>query len=156
MDINPGVTIVIQPNGKVVFKSAAKVEGNTGVRFTAGKSNGEPYLILGQAGGSRLEARQFMVEGGVGFVWDSAKNEANGVFKISGDVKGGKLVVDFSQGDGFLSNILSGISLESNFDLGLGFSSKEGIFFNGSATLEIQLPSHINLGVIESMPLRLL
>ena len=82
-------------------------------------------------------------------------NKSDGEFKIGGEVLGGKIVIDFSQGDGFISELLSGFGLESDFDVGIGFSSKDGVFFYGSSTLEIQLPTHIEIGPIELSALTL-
>src|SRR5690606_16428473 len=96
----------------------------------------------------RLEAKQFSIKAGAGFAWNTTTDKAEGRFKIGGAVSGGKLKIDFSQGDGFLSDILSGVKLESDFDIGFGFSSNEGVYFVGSSTLEIQLPTHIDLGPI--------
>ena len=115
----------------------------------------QTLLILGEPGGSRLQAQQFVARAGVGLAWDSANNLAQGVFRVSGEVKNGKLVISLANADGFLGKILSGFGLESDFSAGLGFSTKEGIFFQGSATLDIQLPIHISLGPVEISALTL-
>lgn len=149
-NLGQGVRIVIQPNGNVeFFPPSGTIEGEATLEWIAGNKNGEPNVILGEAGGSRLEAKQISAKTGAGFAWKTTDNKATGVFSISGEVKEGKFVVDFSQGDGFLSQLLSGVNLESNFDIGFGYSSKEGLFFHGSGGLEIQLPTHIELGPIE-------
>lgn len=149
-NLESGVKIIIQPDGNFIFiPPSGSLQGEGFLEWIAGSSSGQPYLLLGQADGSRLEAREFVIRSGVGFAWDSIKKEASGSFTIGGEVNGGKLFVDFSQGDGFLSKILSSIKLESDFDIGFGFSSKDGLFFYGSSTLLIQLPIHISLGPID-------
>ena len=40
--------------------------------------------------------------------------------------------------DGFLGKLLSGVNINSDFDMGMGYSTKTGVYFTGSATLEIQ------------------
>jgi len=86
---------------------------------------------------------------GVGFAWNSAMNRAEGTFSVAGEVRNGKLVVDLSNADGFIGSLLSGFGLESDFNLGLGYSTRDGIFFRGSATLDIQIPLHLQLGPVE-------
>ena len=93
---------------------------------------------------------------GVGFAWNQATNTAEGTFSISGEVKHGKVVLSMSEADGFLGKILGGFGLESNFDIGIGFSTRDGIFFQGSASLDIQIPMHLSIGgVVEFSALTL-
>ncbi|MFZ1789188.1 MAG: DUF6603 domain-containing protein [Saprospiraceae bacterium] len=149
-NLEGGVKIILQPDGNFIFvPPSGSLQGEGFLEWIAGNLAGNPYLLLGQANGSRLEARELALRGGVGFAWDSQAKQASGNFTIGGEVKGGKLFVDFSQGDGFLSKILSSIKLESDFDIGFGFSSKNGLFFYGSSTLLIQLPMHTSLGPID-------
>jgi hypothetical protein len=145
----------IQPNGNfTITPPTGKIEGEAFVKFIAGKQSGQPYLLLGEAGGSRVEIKEFNTKASVGFKFDTG-NKSEGEFKIGGEVLGGKIVIDFSQGDGFISELLSGFGLESDFDVGIGFSSEDGVFFYGSSTLEIQLPTHIEIGPIELSALTL-
>ncbi len=145
-----GTEILLQPDGAVAFKPpSGTLEGDNFVRITLGKDDGQPIILIGQAGGSRIELKQAVLKAGVGFVWDSAANKAEGVFKITAEVKKAKIVVNFGEGDGFLQKILSGIGLESEFDIGMGFSTQHGVFFFGSSVLTVQLPLHLNLGPIE-------
>lgn len=150
VELNSDFRFVAQPDGKITFiPPTGELSGDVAFEWIAGKTDGTPYIILGQAGGSRLEAKQFSIKGGLGAKWNSANNQATGDFKIGGEIKGGKFLVDFSQGDGFLTQILSSIKLESDFDIGFGYSSKDGVFFYGSSALIVQLASHIDLGPIQ-------
>lgn len=151
-DFDAGAVITIQPDDGVRFTPAAmgaRVEGDLMIEFIGGTATGTPYLILGQAGGSRLEAQQLVARAGVGFAWNSAMNRAEGSFRVAGEVRNGKLVVDLSNADGFIGSLLSGFGLESDFNLGLGYSTRDGVFFTGSATLDIQIPLHLQLGPVE-------
>ena len=147
-DLKAGASIVIHPKGNIDFDSSTAVTGDYGLRFTAGKADNSPFIIFGDAEGSRLEMAKFIVSASAGLNFDLG-NSASAAFKVLGEIKGGKLKIDMSQGDGFLAQILSGIKIDSDFDLGFGFDSEDGLFFNGSSTLEIQLPTHIDLGPIE-------
>ncbi|WP_430931791.1 DUF6603 domain-containing protein [Saccharicrinis sp. 156] len=147
-DLKASAEIIIHPDGNIDFDSSAGITGEYGLRFTAGKADNTPFIIFGEAEGSRLEVAKFIVTGSAGLNFDLGSS-ASAAFKVLGEIKGGKLKVDMSQGDGFLTQILSGIKIDSDFEMGFGYDSKEGLFFTGSSTLEIQLPSHIDLGPIE-------
>jgi hypothetical protein len=60
-----------------------------------------------------------------------------------------KLNLTADEGDGFLQLILPSTGIKSEFDLGIIWSNKDGISFQGSGGLEIRLPMHIELGPIE-------
>jgi len=141
--------LIIQPNDNITFiPPSGELKGDAYIQWTGGKPDGDPYLILGQ-GESRVEAKQLVARIGAGFAWNSSTNRAEGALRISAEVKRGRIVISLASADGFLSKILSGVGLESDFDVGLGFSTREGVFFQGSATLDIQLPVHIALGPVE-------
>lgn len=138
--LRPPFSVEIQP-------PSGQLEGSLTVGLHAGPP--EPFVILGEAGGSRLEFAQFAVTGGVTLKWDSASGKATAEPGFGGGIKGGKLVIDASKGDGFLTTILGGFRMESNFDLGLTFDPATGVHFEGSAALEIKVPTHVQVGPIE-------
>ncbi|MGH8196274.1 MAG: DUF6603 domain-containing protein [Woeseiaceae bacterium] len=148
-DIDATTALVIQPDGNLTLTPpAAMGTGKFGLRFTAKQASGEPFLIFGDPDGSRMQVESFSLEASAGFNFDSeASASAEGFF--GGDIKGGRLEIDMGSGDGFLAEILSGLNIASDFELGFGVSSDEGLFFVGSAELEVQLPAHIDLGPIE-------
>jgi hypothetical protein len=149
-DLAVGAELIIQPDDNVIFiPPSGDFQGEIFVRWTGGQASGDPYLVFGMAGGSRVEAGQMIVKASAGLSWNSSSNQAQGSFKVSGEIKNGKIVITLGDADGFLGTLLSGFGLESDFDLGFGYSSKEGVFFFGSATLEIQLPLHVALGPVE-------
>jgi hypothetical protein len=151
-----GAQILVQPDDGVTFSPpSGKVEGDVAVEWAGGTPGGPPFLIVGEPGASRIEARQFVARAGAGFAWNSAAGRGEGVFKIAGEIKGGKFVVSLAGADGFLGTILAGFGLESDFDVGLGFSTRDGVFFQGSATLDIQLPLHVSLGPVDLSALTL-
>lgn len=65
------------------------------------------------------------------------------------ELKEGKLVIGTNSADSFLSTILPAGGINANFDLALGISASRGVYFRGSGGLEIQLPTHIQLGPID-------
>ena len=50
--------------------------------------------------------------------------------------------------DGFLQKILPADGINSNFDLTIGWASDSGIYFRGSAALELTIPVHEKVGPI--------
>ncbi len=146
--VKVGTEIIIQPDDTVtVIPPSGEFKGDAFIKFTGGSETGDPYVILGQPGSSRIEARQFVVRVGAGIAWLTDHGE--GEFTILGEIKKGKIFIGMEGADGFLGTLLSGLKVESDFDLGVGFSTKEGIFFVGSATLDIQIPLHVALGPVE-------
>mgnify|MGYP001167432322 FL=1 len=147
-ELTVGTEIIIQPNDKVtVIPPSGEFRGDAFVKFTGGSETGDPYIIFGQPGASRIEARQFVVRVGAGIAWLTDHGE--GEFEILGEIRKGKIFIGMEGADGFLATLLSGLKVESDFDLGVGFSTKDGIFFVGSSTLDIQVPIHVSLGPIE-------
>jgi len=148
-DIEATAALVIQPNGNFTFTPpSAMGTGKFGLRFTAKQASGTPFLIFGEPKGSRLEVESFGIEASAGFNFDTGTS-ASAEGSLGGDIKGGRLEIDMGSGDGFLAKILSGLNIASDFDLGFGVSTNQGVFFVGSAELEVQLPAHIDLGPIE-------
>ncbi|MFK8102460.1 MAG: DUF6603 domain-containing protein [Saprospiraceae bacterium] len=149
--------LLISPQGNFDLITAMGTTGGAlDLSFTADRSDqDEKFILLGQVGGSRLEIGKLAIGTGVELSWDPIAKEGSGKFKISGALTQGKVKIDFSEGDGFLKNILGNLNLESNFDLGFDYQSENGLVFHGSGALEIELPLHLDLGVIEVDALRL-
>ncbi len=64
-------------------------------------------------------------------------------------LKDGRFQISGGQGDGFLSKILPSDGVGVDFDTMVGVSSETGLYFQGSAGLEVQLPIHLDLGPID-------
>jgi hypothetical protein len=106
-----------------------------------------PLILLGEAGGSRLELASVTLGGGAQLSWDGTK--ASGGPSAQGAITGGKLVIDASQGDGFITTLLGGGRIESDFALQFAFAPETGVRFEGSGSLELQLPVHVSVGAID-------
>jgi hypothetical protein len=142
--------LVVSPAGITLIppSPASTYAGDATFSFVADRTGAtEGYVLLGQAEGSRLEVRKLALELGGGFTWDGAR--AHATLDASGAVSGGKLAISFSEADGFIGKILSGVHLESEFDFGLGYSTEHGLYFVGSSSLAIQLPLHLDLGPVQ-------
>jgi hypothetical protein len=106
----------------------------------------EPFVVLGQTGGSRLQARRL----DAGFVgdmkWDGAAGRASADVGFEVDVTGGVLVLDPSGFDGFLSRVLPADGLRVPFDFGLTWSAERGFAIRGAGGLDATVPVALSLG----------
>ncbi|HEX8494997.1 MAG TPA: DUF6603 domain-containing protein [Pyrinomonadaceae bacterium] len=151
IDLTGGAGILVRPNRDVEFKlgfasgAPGAASGNLGVILRLGQP-GTPIVIVGTPGASRLEFGGISVEGGTRF-------SGEGKFEVftEFELKAGKIVIKPSaeERDGFLSKLLPGDGLEIKFDLVVGFSTTQGLYFGGSGGLELSLPAHIQLGPVE-------
>jgi hypothetical protein len=106
-------------------------------------------ILIGQTGGSRIEVAGVRADAGVRFRWNSSSGTATVEPDVQGTIRGAKVVIDTSQADGFIGTLTSGLKVEGGFDARLGWAPSTGIRFEGSATIEIQIPLHVSLGPID-------
>jgi hypothetical protein len=109
----------------------------------------EPFLLFGAAGGTRLEFAAAQLDGGITTTFDTNTGAATATPTADGEIRGGKLVIDAKGGDGFISTLLSGVHLETEFGVGFSFAPDTGLRFHGSGALQIQIPVHVELGPVE-------
>jgi hypothetical protein len=128
------------------------VDAKLGATFERSKT-ADPFLILGQAGGSRLEIRSPSASAGIDLHFDPATGRLTLDPELKAGLRGGKLVIDGQAGDSFISTLLSGVNLESDFDVDLSWKPSQGVRFTGSAALEIAIPAHVSLGPLEILSL---
>lgn len=148
--LSSGTGLTILPNGSVTFQppgGGSPISGAFQLKAQVEKTNPpEPFLIFGQSGGSRVVLARFTFTTGARVSWNGV--QANGEFKAEGSADHLKILIDTSQGDGFLTKILPGTKIDADFSLLLGVSSATGLYFGGSSALQIQLPLHIDLGPV--------
>jgi hypothetical protein len=137
--LGTGVGVMFQPPFQASFVPA----GGAGFKLTLEDGPTQPIVLLSLGGASEVTIASFNVYVAADFHGSSADVD------VGGGVKGGKVVIDTSGSDGFLAQLLSGVHIESTFDLGFGYSTAHGLHFDGAGALEIQLPTHISLGPIE-------
>ena len=108
-----------------------------------------PMIFIGSSGGSRLESGS--VEGSLGITarWDDTLGKATANPSIQLAIQQGKLVIDLSQGDSFLQEILANLKVEAGFDIKGNWDLVNGLQLIGSSAIEVFLPVHIDLGLAE-------
>jgi hypothetical protein len=122
---------------------------------TAGADPDHPVIMIGAAGGSRIQAGKIAIGAGLPVKWDATLASASAEPAVTMALTGGKAVIDISQADSFIGTILNRSPLEVDFELGLTYTIGEGLKFSGSTELAIQLLSHLTLGPIEVTSLTL-
>jgi hypothetical protein len=102
-----------------------------------------PTILFGAPGTSRLEVDSIRVQA-------IAQGTSTGQVELGLEtaVSGGRLIVSTTEGDSFLSKILPAGGLEAPFDLTLGWSTGRGVYFGGSASLELVAAIHVPLGPV--------
>jgi hypothetical protein len=143
-----GVGISITPPAELAFRPPAPGETLTGelfARFVREPVPPSPSVILfGQEGGSRLATQRLSLGGGAAVRWTGAA--AEGELSVEARIAGGKLVISAASLDGFLARILPPDGFEVGFDLGVLWSSREGLRLEGSASVATTIPLHWQLG----------
>jgi len=125
----------LSENIQLEFKAKLVAESNI-----VGNEEDKLFLI-GTPKGNRFEIGSINLGFGV-----EKKQDVRLYIEI--ELLNGLIAINFSDADGFISKII-GEGIESNFNLGIGFSNKQGLYFTGSSALEISLPTHVDLGIIE-------
>ncbi|WP_048710057.1 DUF6603 domain-containing protein [Microvirga massiliensis] len=143
----------VQPPSSISFippGAGTTIQGEVGVSLARVPAPEESVVtLLGAVGGSRLEAQRLSAGVKGLFAWDPAQGSARGDLAIEGAIAGGKLVISLAEADGFIGSIMGGFGLEAAFDLGFGWTAGQGVYFTGSGGLEVQVPTHVELGPVE-------
>ncbi|BEP14782.1 hypothetical protein acdb102_30930 [Acidothermaceae bacterium B102] len=144
-----GVGITVTPPFQLELQPpTGSITAQADVGVAAARPDGTPMILLGEAGGSRLELATFAAALGVtGSAGIGAPVSVEPNAKVG--ITGGRLLIDLSQGDGFISTIAGGVHIDSNLDLAALWSPSTGLTIQGSGGIEIAIPSHISLGPIE-------
>jgi hypothetical protein len=145
-----GLSATITPPVGVAFKPptgtlTGQVQSNL---IAQAKDADHPLIVLGATGGSYLGTNSFTFGMGVSASWDSASNSATVSPLVQIKVSGGKAVIDMSKSDGFLADVIGGTPIMAGFDITVTWQPDTGIHVEGGASLEIDLPLHLDLGPI--------
>jgi hypothetical protein len=102
----------------------------------------EELIIVGSSGGTRLSVQ------GLGVSWFAQNPQGKLDVGVEGEIQALRLVIKPGEGDGFLAQVLSGINVEAEAKLGLGYSLLSGFYIQGGAKLAIEIPTHLELGPV--------
>jgi len=151
-----GDSVIVQSNDHVTITPAAgQVAGDVKLTWTGARSDGTPYTVIGVAGASRLDVGKLSVALQASLAWDAAAGRAGADITVNGSIANGRVVIDLGSADAFISGLLGGARIDSNFAVDFGYSSARGVFFQGAGQLAIQIPIHVSVGPVDFTALTL-
>ena len=140
----------IPPDQIRVIPPGGSVSGTLEATLAAGPVPPATAIVLvGKAGGTRLEVQHLGFRIGTSVEWDSINRHANGELLLGALLEGGKLVISVADGDGFLKKILPANGVTADFALDASWSPSRGLRFRGSGGLELTIPVNLQLGPVE-------
>jgi hypothetical protein len=133
-----GLALELHPATGTNVSADAAVSGDVGVTLGRSSQVLGPLVLFGNSDGTRMQIGDFSLG-----VMASAATGAPG-FDAGAELKlnGLALIVQASEGDGFLKMVLPSDPIELSLDLTLGMSRKRGFYFSGGAELEYTF--HLN------------
>jgi hypothetical protein len=159
-DLSAGLGMVIRPDRPLdffadIFPSSEVGEtppsgGQLMITLKYFNEAAQPTTLVGSADASRMEIKSVSARGGVRLL---STEETDFLLELI--LQGGKIVIDATEGDGFLSRIFPEEGISAAFDLVLGMSHARGFYFEGSGGLETDLPTHVSLGPVEIEHIRI-
>jgi hypothetical protein len=151
LDLVGGVGVLVRPDRELETFLGLESGAPSGASGTVAlelrlAEPGTPVIVLGVAGGSRLEAAGVSATAGTRFHSDG---QFEAFFEVA--LERGRVVLKPAAGesDGFLAMLLPPNGVQAEFDLGVGLSTVRGVYFDGSAGLEVNIPVHVQLGPLE-------
>jgi hypothetical protein len=146
-----GAAVELMPPADLrLVPRTTEVEGSVRAGFQAPAAPGTaPVVVLGAAGGSRVEGRRVRAGAGADLGWSIVAGRAEGAFVLEAAVEGGIVVLSLEGADGFLTAILPSRTLELEVDVLVRWSSATGFHVEGSAGLEADLPVDLDLGPVK-------
>jgi hypothetical protein len=148
---------LLPPARLAILPPEGTLEGQVRLGFVGESPDPQkPFVIFGQAGGSRLEARRVEAAFLADLQWDAGAGRAKADVGFEARAVEGKVLIDASAADSFLAAILPADSIDLDFDFALGWTAERGFFFSGSAGLEMARSLGIELGAVKLETLHLL
>jgi hypothetical protein len=148
------IALILRPNLPLQVQTASSLgqlaTGRFAIGIRQGQPGSEPKTLVSFPGGSRLSIRQFTLTGGL----DKTSETASESFMELG-LLGCEMTFSLSEADGFLSSTIARDRIEAPFDVRIGWTSSNGIYFHGGAGLDLTVPLHAALGPISLESLHL-
>jgi hypothetical protein len=145
----PPLELVVKPPGGTV-SGALQLQ----LRHAAATPDGS-ILLLGIAGGSRIEAKVITLALDSDLAWNAGAGTANAGIGIEAGVESGKAVLSVAGADGFLGQLLPADGLQLAADFAIGYSSARGVYFRGGAGLSTDMRVDLDLGPVNIPSLHL-
>ena len=123
-----------------VFKFAEPTTSQTELEIKLSKASANtPAFLVGSTKGTRLEVGQFTIK------INANLNVNYQIYGLITEASSAAIIISAGDGDGFLQKVLPKDGIQIDFDLAIGWSNKQGLYFRGGAGLETTLPINKNL-----------
>jgi hypothetical protein len=144
-----GVGVVVRPpfNAQAILNAAG--DFGASIKIAEKPDKAQEIILVGSAGGSRLSVQ------GLGVSWFAKTTSGKLDLGVEGQIQAIRLVIGGGDGDGFIQQILSGLNIQAEAQLGLGISLLSGFIITGGGKLTIELSVHIDLGPVAIQALQL-
>lgn len=148
-----GVTATVTPPVGLALKPpSGTLSGQLQLNFIAQAPDANtPLILVGQTSGSYVGANSVTFGAGLAITWNSGSNTASAEPTVQFGISQGTVLIDMSDADGFLSDVISGTPIKATFNLNATWQPDTGLHIQGGAQLEIDLPLHLDLGPV-SLP----
>ena len=111
---------------------ADQVNGRFALGIRYGSLTADPKTILSFPGGAKLQMKMASLSGGME---KFTEKPAESFLEFA--IAGGEAIISMSEADGFLQSSVSQKKISATFDLKIGWTSSQGIYFQGSGGLEL-------------------
>jgi hypothetical protein len=149
LDLKLGLGIILRPDQDIsvttdLLGQGAAASGNFLMKVRRVTWPDEPIKLFSLSDGSGLTLREVYIASGIGLDRDQKLEiiAELGCLGLSLALKG-------TGGDSFLSSLLPEGGIRADFDLIVGWSRTQGIYFRGSSALELKIPTHLSLGPVD-------
>ena len=106
---------------------------------------GMPVVLIGDPGGTRLQADRAAFDAGFAVTWDPAANQATGEPTLSLTLTNGHLIVSLGGADGFLASVLPQ-TLDVTAAVDAEWRPSTGLVFKSGAALVVTIPVNARIG----------
>jgi hypothetical protein len=144
-----GVGVVVRPpfNAQGILNAAG--DFNASITIAEKPDKAQEMILVGSAGGSRVSVQ------GLGISWFAKTTSGKLDLGFEGQIQAIRVVIGGGDGDGFIQQILSGLNVQAEAQLGLGMSLLSGFIITGGGKLTIELSVSIDLGPVTIQALQL-
>jgi hypothetical protein len=123
--------------------------GTVNATVTAGlhatPPTGTPVVLIGDPGGTRLQADRAAFDVGFAVTWDPVANQATGEPTLSLTLTNGHLIVSLGGADGFLASVLPQ-TLDVTAAVDAEWRPSTGLVFKSGAALVVTIPVNAQIG----------
>jgi hypothetical protein len=144
-DLLKRFAMILRPNEDLRVRAGGGVSeavtGRFALTFRHGSPEVAPKTILSFTRGSALRLQQFLLTGGMEKYSDRPAESF-----LEAALLGGSFDFSMNEADGFLKETIAQEKVDSPFELRVGWTSAQGIYFQGSSGLIVTIPVHARLG----------